>query len=152
MNLRVFHIVFIVASLGLSFLLAGWNFRAWNLGGAAWHLWLAVACALAGVGLVVYGQWFFRKVRSPQQERARRRKRIRPVPLVLLALWFAPRAAEACTVCYGEAEGPMIDGARIGVFVLYGLVLFVQIGLIAFFLTLRRRAKRYAESNAAGVR
>ena len=52
-------------------------------------------------------------------------------------------------ICYllrrRQEAGPMIDGAKIGVYVLYGLVVLVQIGIISFFLVLRNRAKKYAE-------
>ncbi len=37
----------------------------------------------------------------------------------------------------------MIDAARLGVWLLFGLVLAIQIAFVAFFLHLRRRAKRY---------
>ena len=51
----------------------------------------------------------------------------------------------ACPVCFGAAEGSMIDGAKLGVVVMLGVLFAVQGGFVAFFLHLRRRAKRIAE-------
>ena len=135
MSLRAFHIVFLIVSTALSLLVGGWNFRAWRFSGDNLHLLMSIGAFLAAVGLVFYGQWFLRKIRTT---------RIPPLVIVLIGFLLTPRAAEACTVCYGEAAGPMIDGAKIGVYVLYGLVVLVQIGIISFFLVLRNRAKKYA--------
>ena len=51
----------------------------------------------------------------------------------------------ACPVCFGAAEGSMIDGAKLGVLVLLAITLAVQGGFVAFFLYLRKRAKRMAD-------
>jgi hypothetical protein len=51
----------------------------------------------------------------------------------------------ACTVCFGAAESPMIDATKLGVMVLLGVLLAVQCAFGAFFLYLRRRAKRIAD-------
>ena len=51
----------------------------------------------------------------------------------------------ACPVCFGALETPMIDGAKLGVVVMLGVLFAVQGGFVAFFLHLRRRAKRIAE-------
>jgi hypothetical protein len=68
-------------------------------------------------------------------------KAVRAVALAL-AIWIvAPSAANACSVCYGEAEGPMIDGARMGVFMLFGLTILIQGAFGAFFVTLYRRGR-----------
>ncbi|MHC4815789.1 MAG: hypothetical protein ACYTFN_22180 [Planctomycetota bacterium] len=68
---------------------------------------------------------------------------------LLAAMWFvAPSAVEACGVCFGEAEGPMIDGARMGVFMLFGLTILVQGAFGAFFITLYRRSKGTARNEA----
>ena len=53
--------------------------------------------------------------------------------------------AFACPVCFGAAESPMIDGAKVGVLVLLAITLAVQGGFVGFFLYLRRRAKRIAD-------
>jgi hypothetical protein len=51
----------------------------------------------------------------------------------------------ACPVCFGAEETSIIDGARLGVAVLLAVTLTVQGGFVAFFLYLRKRAKRNAD-------
>src|SRR5262245_13642060 len=51
----------------------------------------------------------------------------------------------ACPVCFGALETGMIDGAKLGVLVLLGITLAVQGAFLAFFLYLRKNAKRNAE-------
>jgi hypothetical protein len=54
--------------------------------------------------------------------------------------------ALACPACFGAAETSMIDGAKLGVLVLLAILFAVQGGFVAFFLYLRKRAKRFAET------
>ena len=54
-------------------------------------------------------------------------------------------SAFACPVCFGALETGMIDGAKLGVLVLLAITLAVQGGFLAFFLYLRKHAKRIAE-------
>jgi hypothetical protein len=54
-------------------------------------------------------------------------------------------AAVACPVCFGAEETSMIDGAKLGVAVMLAILFVVQGAFLAFFLYLRRRAKRNAE-------
>jgi hypothetical protein len=141
-SLRAFHVLFIVVSLVTAFGFGVWSFNndAPLMGS------LSVA---GGVALLVYGQWFLRKgVRSRDDDDRRRRKMIRTVKAVgiLLAIGLATtEPAQACTVCFGEAEGPLIDAAKMGVFLLFGLVLAVQIGIGWFFVSLRKRMKRFSD-------
>ena len=51
----------------------------------------------------------------------------------------------ACPVCFGAEETSMIDGAKLGVLVMLAILFAVQGGFVAFFLYLRKRAKRNAE-------
>ena len=51
----------------------------------------------------------------------------------------------ACPVCFGADETSMIDGAKLGVLVMLGVLFAVQGGFVAFFLYLRKRAKRAAD-------
>ena len=53
--------------------------------------------------------------------------------------------ALACPVCFGAAESPLIDGAKLGVLVMVGITLVVQGAFVAFFFHLRNRAKQVAE-------
>jgi hypothetical protein len=52
----------------------------------------------------------------------------------------------ACSVCFGKAEETaIIDGTQLGILLLLGVTLAVQGGFVAFFLYLRKRAKRIAD-------
>ena len=51
----------------------------------------------------------------------------------------------ACPMCFGAEETSMIDGTKLGVLVMLGIILAVQGAFAAFFLYLRARAKRIAE-------
>ena len=53
--------------------------------------------------------------------------------------------ALACPACFGAAETSMIDGAKLGVLVLLAITFVVQGGFVAFFLYLRKRARRMAD-------
>lgn len=71
---------------------------------------------------------------------------MRALGILAIAL-AAPGVAEACESCYGAAtDSPLIDGARVGMFLLLAVTLTVQGGFAAFFLHLRRRAKRYHDA------
>ena len=52
----------------------------------------------------------------------------------------------ACPVCFGADETTMVGGTKLGVLVMLGITLVVQGGFVAFFLYLRRRAKRNADA------
>jgi hypothetical protein len=51
----------------------------------------------------------------------------------------------SCPSCYGQADGPMIDAARAGIWLLLAVVVALQGCFVAFFLYLRRRAARAAD-------
>ena len=51
----------------------------------------------------------------------------------------------ACPMCFGAEETSMVDGTKLGIFVLLAITLAVQGGFVGFFLYLRKRAKRIAE-------
>ena len=51
----------------------------------------------------------------------------------------------ACPMCFGAEETGMVQGTKVGVFVMLGITLVVQGGFLAFFLYLRKHAKRNAD-------
>jgi biopolymer transport protein ExbB/TolQ len=59
-----------------------------------------------------------------------------------LAVTAAP--AFACPSCFSQAEGPLVDAARVGMWLLLAVTLGLQAALVAFFLYLRRRAAKAA--------
>ncbi len=138
MSLKGFHVLLISLSSILALAFGGWSVRAWIATDAVSHLALAVFSFAVGAGLIVYVLWFYRKVRT------------RAVAL-LAVCWLvaASRPAAACSVCYGGAEGAMIDAARLGVWLLFGLVFAVQLCLVWFFVYLRRKARRLETRGAS---
>ncbi len=72
---------------------------------------------------------------------------LRRVAVALLLVALSSGVAGACPVCFGEAEGPMIDAARLGTWLLLGVVMAVQGGFVAFFLHLRRQARKATETS-----
>lgn len=64
MNLKVIHVVFIVCSILLCLLFGGWCLAR---GGG--YTVVGIAAVVAGLGLVVYGGWFLRKMRDVGEPR-----------------------------------------------------------------------------------
>jgi hypothetical protein len=62
------------------------------------------------------------------------------IALFLLAVLFAPRAAQACAVCFGNTDSQLSRGMLAGVLVLLLVVLSVLGGFVALFVYLARRA------------
>ena len=71
----------------------------------------------------------------------------RPLARVLLAV-FALLALEApafaCPSCFSQAQGPLVDAARLGMWLLLAVTLGLQGAFVLFFLYLRRRAAEAA--------
>ncbi|MBV8520320.1 MAG: hypothetical protein JO197_23215 [Acidobacteria bacterium] len=68
--------------------------------------------------------------------------------LLVLLMLFVAQAASACPACYGAPGDPMVKGVNNGIWVLLGLVGFVQVGFVALFWSFWRRAranKRFRE-------
>jgi len=51
----------------------------------------------------------------------------------------------ACPLCFGAEETPLINGAKLGVLALLGVLFAVQGAFVAFFLYLRKRARQNAD-------
>ena len=60
--------------------------------------------------------------------------------LCLLPFAFAPEAL-ACPVCFGDPNSAMQKAANNGIWVLLGVIAFVQIGFVALFWSFWRRAR-----------
>jgi hypothetical protein len=66
----------------------------------------------------------------------------------ILILMLIAQTASACPACYGAPNDPMVKGVNNGIWVLLGLVGFVQVGFVALFWSFWRRAranKRFRE-------
>ena len=139
MSLRAFHIVFVIVTIVLSLYVALWGMREFWQERSASALTLAILFLIMAVGLLIYGKKAFVKLRD--------------LPFVAGltvagAMLFAEPAL-ACAVCYGNPGDPMVKGMNNGIWVLLGLVAFVQIGFVAMFWSFWRRAReqrRFRES------
>lgn len=65
----------------------------------------------------------------------------RTLIVLTLLILLAAQSASACPVCYGAPGDPMVKGTNNGVWVLLGVIGFVQVGFIAMFWSFWRRAK-----------
>ncbi len=150
MNLKVIHIVFVGSAVLLALFFGGWCLAQ----GVGYRIGALLSFVVAAA-LVGYGVWFWRKITTPEEEWARRRKLFRTIPVVAAAwLLLSEPAAWACRACYGGlgdegvgggffgGGGGMLDAARAGAWVLLGSVFLMQAALVLFFLCLRRRARR----------
>jgi len=61
---------------------------------------------------------------------------------VLSLILFGPEVLLACPVCYGSGDAPMNQGMNNAIWVLLGIVAFVQIGFVALFWSFWRRSKQ----------
>jgi hypothetical protein len=75
------------------------------------------------------------------QPRNRATAQLRNLAFVLIVLMLA-HPVFACPVCYGAPGDPMVKGTNNGVWVLLGIVGFVQIGFVAMFWSFWRRARQ----------
>jgi hypothetical protein len=67
--------------------------------------------------------------------------------LVTLAIVAAPRAALACSVCFGNSDAPMAKATNLGIEVMLVVVAGVLASFAAFFIYLNRRARMAGESH-----
>lgn len=55
-------------------------------------------------------------------------------------------SAHACALCFAAEEAALVDGAKVGILVMLGVLLAVQGGFAGFFFYLRKRGKFYADA------
>jgi len=67
------------------------------------------------------------------------------IPVLALCV---PMKSLACAACYGQADGPMVDGMNWGIFTLLGVVVPVLGGFLTFFIYLIRRSEALAKTAA----
>jgi hypothetical protein len=61
--------------------------------------------------------------------------------IIMVILWF-PNNAQACAVCYGAADDPMVKGMNFAIFFLLGAIGSILLGVISLTIYFARRAKR----------
>jgi hypothetical protein len=145
MGLRTFHIVFVTISTVMTFVFGGWCWRYAESQQSGAYRAVAMASFGAGAALIVYGFWFWKKINTKGTGASGGHKGA-VVALVMLVWLLGRPGIDACTVCFGQAEGPMIDGARNGVWLLFGLVGSVQLSFAAFFVYLWRRGRELSDT------
>jgi hypothetical protein len=64
MSLKAIHVVFIAASIVVTFLFAGWEFWAYYHQQALLDLVLGVTSLTLGILLVIYGRYFLKKYKT----------------------------------------------------------------------------------------
>ena len=64
MSLRIFHVVFIIASIVLSLFVAVWAVREYQATHSTGALALGIVFVVAGIAMVVYGQRWFKKLKE----------------------------------------------------------------------------------------
>jgi hypothetical protein len=85
------------------------------------------------------------RLRSSSSGEARSGYGLRTSFMTAVAVMIGSSSLLACPVCFGAEETSMIDGAKLGVLVMLAILFAVQGGFVAFFLYLRKRAKRIAD-------
>lgn len=73
-----------------------------------------------------------------------RRRAARIATAVITISLVGTSAALACPVCFGVEDSPLVDGTKLGVWVMLAITLSLQVAFAGFFLYLRRRAKLIA--------
>lgn len=63
MSLKAFHLVFVTASVLLAFAVAAWAFVNYSEAQRPMDLFYGLGSALCGVGLIVYGRYFLKKLK-----------------------------------------------------------------------------------------
>ena len=69
----------------------------------------------------------------------------RATVVALTLMTFGSTDVLACPVCFGAEETSMVDATKLGILALLVITVAVQGAFLAFFLYLRRRAKRIAD-------
>jgi hypothetical protein len=72
------------------------------------------------------------------------------VVLTLLIASFTVPAA-ACPSCYGEAQGPVIDGMNNAIGAMIGIVGFVLSGFVVMFIAIGKRTRNMNKQTAPGA-
>lgn len=75
-------------------------------------------------------------------------KRLRVLLVCVAILAASTNAANACSVCFGDADSPMTKGAAAGVWALGGITGMILLGMAGMSLSWLQRSRRLAQSEA----
>ncbi len=67
------------------------------------------------------------------------------IGVALAAVLATAEPAAACPVCFGATDSPMAQGINNGIVFLLGIVGMVQLGFVALFVSVRRRAQDHQD-------
>ena len=68
--------------------------------------------------------------------------------VLLSATLFHAAPACACAACYGQSDSPLASGMNWGILSLLGIIILVLGGVVWSFISMARRAARFAAANA----
>jgi hypothetical protein len=86
-------------------------------------------------------------IRLPSGASARQGRLRLAMTCIALVMIYGRTSVLACPMCFGAEETSMIDGTKLGILAMLAITFAVQGGFLAFFIYLRRRAKRIAEAD-----
>ncbi len=69
MSIKSFHIVFVACSIALSAFIGVWGIREYSATRNAGELAIGVGAIVGGLVLVVYSNWFIKKIRTVKELR-----------------------------------------------------------------------------------
>lgn len=125
MGLKAVHLFFIVASVGISVYFGIWCLNQATSG----YTITGIASLLSALGILFYGSWFLKKLRGIGYL------------AIAIGLCSLPTVAQACAVCVGDPNSAMMQGTRVGVVFLLGVVATTLVGFASLFLFWARRQK-----------
>ena len=64
------------------------------------------------------------------------------VSIIVITILWLPNNAQACAVCYGAADDPMVKGMNFAIFFLLAAIGSILLGVISLTIYFARRAKR----------
>lgn len=73
------------------------------------------------------------------------------VLLLFAGLAMTPRAAFACSACFGASDSDMAKGMNMGIFALLAVIVVVLGGIASFFIYLARRASAHVSENIPAI-
>ncbi len=62
---------------------------------------------------------------------------------VILCLIAVATTASSCPSCFGQAQGPLIDGMNKAILAMIGITGFVLTGFVALFVSIGRKTKQH---------
>ena len=133
MSLKAFHIFFITISALLGVGLGVMTLLAYLERGDVAQLGWSLLSFAAAIALVIYGVRIRNKL-----------KHIAPLVATVCLISF-PRAAYACSTCYGNPDAPQTQAMNMAILFMLFIVAIMLSSFAAFFIHLWKQARRASE-------